>query len=65
MRAVLRDDTELFKQSADNESFRRWLPTQWVALFPVSPQAEGFTLVLTNPNPKAGQPESALVDLGR
>jgi type I restriction enzyme R subunit len=25
MRAFLRDDTELFKQFADNESFRRWL----------------------------------------
>jgi hypothetical protein len=25
MTAVLRDDTELFKQFMDNESFRRWL----------------------------------------
>jgi type I restriction enzyme, R subunit len=25
MTAVLRDDTELFKQFFDNESFRRWL----------------------------------------
>ena len=25
MNAVLRDDTELFKQFSDNESFRRWL----------------------------------------
>jgi type I restriction enzyme, R subunit len=25
MTAVLKDDTELFKQSMDNESFRRWL----------------------------------------
>src|SRR5699024_7307003 len=25
MMAVLRDDTELFKQFSDNESFRRWL----------------------------------------
>lgn len=25
MTAVLRDDTELFKQFSDNESFRRWL----------------------------------------
>jgi len=23
--ALLRDDTELFKQFSDNESFRRWL----------------------------------------
>jgi type I restriction enzyme, R subunit len=23
--AVLKDDTELFKQFSDNESFRRWL----------------------------------------
>jgi type I restriction enzyme, R subunit len=25
MAAVLKDDTELFKQFADNESFRRWM----------------------------------------
>ncbi len=25
MNDVLRDDTELFKQFSDNESFRRWL----------------------------------------
>lgn len=25
MTAVLKDDTELFKQFTDNESFRRWL----------------------------------------
>ncbi len=25
MTAVLKDDTELFKQFSDNESFRRWL----------------------------------------
>jgi type I restriction enzyme, R subunit len=25
MMAVLKDDTELFKQFSDNESFRRWL----------------------------------------
>ncbi len=25
MTAVLRDDTELFKQFVDNEGFRRWL----------------------------------------
>ncbi len=27
MTAVLKDDTELFKQFIDNEGFRRWLPT--------------------------------------
>jgi type I restriction enzyme R subunit len=25
MNAVLKDDTELFKQFSDNEGFRRWL----------------------------------------
>lgn len=25
MNGVLKDDTELFKQFSDNESFRRWL----------------------------------------
>ena len=25
MTALLKDDTELFKQFSDNESFRRWL----------------------------------------
>ena len=25
MNALLKDDTELFKQPMDNESFRRWL----------------------------------------
>ena len=25
MTALLKDDTELFKQLSDNESFRRWL----------------------------------------
>ena len=25
MTAVMQDDTELFKQFADNESFRRWM----------------------------------------
>jgi type I restriction enzyme R subunit len=25
MTAVLKDDTELFRQFSDNESFRRWL----------------------------------------
>lgn len=35
MTAVLKDDTELFKQSMDNESFRRW--TRWC----VAPQPLG------------------------
>ena len=26
MTGVLKDDTELFKQSSDNETFKRWLP---------------------------------------
>ncbi len=26
MTALLKDDTELFKQFSDNESFRKWLP---------------------------------------
>jgi hypothetical protein len=49
----------------EDSLFAQGDPTQWVALFPVSPQAEGFTLLLTNPNPRAGQPGSAVVDLGR
>jgi hypothetical protein len=28
MTAVLKDDTELFKQFSDNDSFRRWLTQQ-------------------------------------
>jgi type I restriction enzyme R subunit len=32
MTVVLRDDTELFKQFSDNESFRRWLTDTVFAL---------------------------------
>ncbi|MGQ9825846.1 MAG: hypothetical protein ACUVSK_12850 [Desulfotomaculales bacterium] len=32
MTALLRDDTELFKQFSDNESFRRWLTDTVFAL---------------------------------
>ena len=32
MTAVLKDDTELFKQFSDNESFRRWLTDTVFAL---------------------------------
>jgi len=41
MTAVLKDDTELFKQFSDNESFRRWLTDTVFALTyePASPEA--------------------------
>jgi type I restriction enzyme R subunit len=41
MAAVLKDDTELFKQFSDNESFRRWLTDTVFALTyePSSPEA--------------------------
>lgn len=41
MTAVLKDDTELFKQFSDNESFRRWLTDTVFALTyePSSPEA--------------------------
>ena len=32
MTALLQDDTELFKQFSDNESFRRWLTDTVFAL---------------------------------
>jgi len=32
MTAVLKDDTELFKQFSDNESFRKWLTETVFAL---------------------------------
>jgi len=32
MTALLKDDTELFKQFSDNESFRRWLTDTVFAL---------------------------------
>ncbi len=32
MTAVLKDDTQLFKQFSDNEGFRRWLTDMVLAL---------------------------------
>lgn len=40
MTAVLRDDTELFKQFMDNESFRRWLTDTVFGLTYEPPEAE-------------------------
>jgi type I restriction enzyme R subunit len=40
MNAVLKDDTELFKQFSDNESFRRWLSD---SVFSVTYQTEAAT----------------------
>jgi len=39
MTAVLKDDTELFKQFSDNESFRRWLTDTVFALTYAPPAA--------------------------
>lgn len=41
MTAVLKDDTELFKQFMDNESFRRWLTDTMFALTYDQPGARG------------------------
>ena len=41
MTAVLKDDTELFKQFMDNESFRRWLTDTMFALTYDQPAARG------------------------
>ncbi|OPX96462.1 MAG: Type-1 restriction enzyme R protein [Syntrophorhabdus sp. PtaB.Bin006] len=41
MTAVLKDDTELFKQFMDNESFRRWLTDTMFALTYDQPVAKG------------------------
>ena len=41
MTAVLKDDTELFKQFSDNESFRRWLTDTMFALTYDQPAAGG------------------------
>ena len=38
--ALLNDDTELFKQFSDNESFRRWLTDTVFDLTYAQPQAE-------------------------
>ena len=40
MTAVLKDDTELFKQFSDNESFRRWLTDTVFALTYEEPAPE-------------------------
>ncbi len=41
MTAVLKDDTELFKQFSDNEGFRRWLTDMVFGLTYEGPAAEG------------------------
>jgi type I restriction enzyme R subunit len=42
MTAVLKDDTELFKQFSDNDGFRRWL-TDAVFTLTYNPQAPPTT----------------------
>lgn len=42
MNAVLKDDTELFKQFSDNESFRRWLSETVFAVTYEEPVAAGL-----------------------
>jgi type I restriction enzyme R subunit len=42
MTAVLKDDTELFKQFSDNEGFRRWLTDTVFGLTYDPPQAGGL-----------------------
>ena len=44
MTAVLRDDTELFKQFMDNESFKRWMTDTVFGLTYDQPQAESLGL---------------------
>jgi type I restriction enzyme R subunit len=41
MTAVLKDDTELYKQFSDNESFRRWLTDMVFALTYETPSRSG------------------------
>ena len=43
MTAVLKDDTELFKQFSDNEGFRRWLTDTVFGLTYDRPEAQGLT----------------------
>jgi type I restriction enzyme R subunit len=43
MTAVLKDDTELFKQFMDNEGFRRWMTDTVFGLTYEAPGAEGLT----------------------
>jgi type I restriction enzyme R subunit len=42
MNGVLKDDTELFKQFSDNESFRRWLSETVFAVTYEEPVAAGL-----------------------
>ena len=49
----------------EDSLFAQGDPTQWVAMFPVPRQAQGFALLMANPDRKAGQPASVEVDLGR
>jgi len=43
MTAVLKDDTELFKQFMDNEAFRRWMTETVFGLTYEPPAAGGRT----------------------
>ena len=45
MTAVLNDDTELFKQFMDNESFKRWMTDTVFGLTYEQPEARGLTQV--------------------
>jgi len=40
MMAVLKDDTELFKQFSDNKSFRRWLVDTIFSITYQSPEVQ-------------------------
>jgi len=42
MTAVLKDDTELFKQFSDNESFKRWLTDTIFGLTYDEPKSPGI-----------------------
>ena len=44
MTAVLKDDTELFKQFMDNEEFRKWLTGLVFDLTYTSPGAAGVSI---------------------
>ena len=44
MTAVLKDDTELFKQFMDNESFKRWMTDTVFGLTYDQPRAGGLGL---------------------
>ena len=49
MNAVLKDDTELFKQFSDNEGFRRWLSDTVFAVTYEEPVRAGSTAEGTRP----------------